>query len=70
MEMNSNKNTQTVQSKFQLKDGLLASPARNKRYVAAAALDLDNARVTAQATPASKFGLETICGASCAVGAL
>ncbi|GBQ24696.1 hypothetical protein AA12717_1860 [Gluconacetobacter sacchari DSM 12717] len=38
--------------------------------VSVSARDLDTARMNTAPIPASKFGLEVLCGASCAVGAM
>jgi hypothetical protein len=58
-----------ITSKYEMKSTQLNS-AHAQRIVQRDALQLDMMRVASAPIPASKHGLETICGASCAIGAL
>ncbi|MDU9037058.1 hypothetical protein NHG95_28410 [Pseudomonas corrugata] len=58
-----------ITSKYQMKSTTLNSD-HSQRVIQRDALQLDMARVSSAPIPASKHGLEMICGASCAIGAL
>lgn len=58
----------STQSNFDLKRIVVARATTARTKVVSLA-DLEAARVGRQSVPASKFGLEVICGASCETGA-
>lgn len=57
------------QSNFDLKRSIV-DRAEATRHAPIALADLEAARVGNKRVPASKFGLEVICGASCETGAM
>ncbi|MFJ2995672.1 hypothetical protein [Pandoraea sp. NPDC087047] len=70
MSKSNAKHAAEINSNYQLKSTEMQHRIGSKQMVRMSALELDIARTTSSAIPASKFGLEKILGASCAVGAM
>ena len=64
------KYAKAIISNYQLKAGEMPIHQTTRNIIRISSQDLDAARTSAKPVSASKFGLETICGASCAVGAM
>lgn len=67
---NSNaKVAEVVKGNYELKSVEIAQN-NTRAVISISASDLDASRMNAAPVSASKFGLEILCGASCAVGAM
>ncbi|MBH1931420.1 hypothetical protein [Serratia rubidaea] len=67
---NSNaKVAEVVKGNYELKSVEIAQN-NTRAVISISARDLDASRMNAAPVSASKFGLEILCGASCAVGAM
>lgn len=67
---NSNaKVAEVVKGNYELKS-VEMSQSNTRAVISISARDLDASRMNASPVSASKFGLEVLCGASCAVGAM
>ncbi|QMV16155.1 hypothetical protein [Vibrio spartinae] len=69
MAISNAKSSEVVKSNYELKS-MKIDNTNVRAVVSVSARDLDATRVDAAVVPASKFGLEILCGASCAVGAM
>ena len=65
---NSNLAQAKIRSNYEMKENLLELPPQTGTQLSLS--ELEARRTTAAFVPASKFGLEAICGASCEVGAM